>query len=225
MMLPLYPQQLSSVSLLHNPFPLSLRPLLVLPLLIVLALLNGCAQRHTFTPPADLIAHQQHLQAIDRWALSGKLGIRTTDDSGSASVNWSQQVANYQINLSGPLGQKRMIITGTPKRVRLEQSGSEPLEARSAEALIRKAAGWTLPVTQLRYWVRGVPAPRQRITHLEQNSAGLIAQLTQGGWRIQYSNYKNYLHQQQPLSLPGKIIAEHEDVRLILVIRDWQLGQ
>lgn len=214
------------------------------PYLICLALLlmiSGCAHRGTFTPPPDLVAHQQQLQNITHWELQGKLGIRTSNDNGSAALKWTQQVANYEINLSGPLGQKRMIITGAPGKVRLEQTGSEPMEAKTAEALVREAAGWTLPVTQLTYWVRGVPAPKQRITHLQQNESGLIAQLQQGGWSITYSNYQNYPYSaptlapataatatrsvtpSQTLSLPGRITAEHEDVRLILVIRAWQL--
>jgi len=200
--------------------------------LLLLLTVSGCAHRGAFTPPADLVAHQQQLQRITHWELNGKLGIRTSDESGSASLKWAQQLANYQINLSGPLGQKRMIITGAPGKVILEQTGSTPLEAKSAEALIKEAAGWTLPVTQLTYWIRGVPAPKQRITQLQQNEAGLLAQLQQGGWSITYSNYKNYLYRDQTstahtnhtFSLPGKITAEHEDVRLILVIRDWQLG-
>lgn len=196
-----------------------------LPPLLLLLLISGCAHRSTLTPPPDLLAHQQQLQAISQWELHGKLGIRTSDDSGSASLKWAQQASDYQINLSGPLGQKRMIITGTPHKVRLEQSGSEPLEARSAEALIKKAAGWTLPVAQLTYWVRGVPAPKQRITHLQQNAAGLLAQLEQGGWSITYSQYKNYPLGNQTFALPGKITAEHKDVRLVLVVRDWKMAQ
>lgn len=192
--------------------------------LILLLTISGCAQRGAFTPPPDLVAHQQQLQRITHWKLNGKLGIRTSDDSGSATLKWAQQLANYQINLSGPLGQKRMIITGAPGKVRLEQSGSTPLEAKNPEALIKEAAGWTLPVSQLAYWVRGVPAPKQRITHLQQNESGLIAQLQQGGWSIVYSNYKNYSSgTAEAFSLPGKITAEHEDIRLTLVIRDWQL--
>jgi outer membrane lipoprotein LolB len=193
-------------------------------LLLSLLFLGGCAHRSSLTPPQNVAEHQRQLQAISDWQLSGKLGIRTADDSGSASVKWVQQLANYQINLSGPLGQKSMIITGTPEKVRLEQSGEPAQEAKTAEALIKKSAGWTLPVAQLAYWVRGVPAPKLRITHLHQNESGLIAQLIQGGWRISYSNYRDHTLNGVILPLPGKITAEFEDVRLILVIRTWHLG-
>lgn len=195
-------------------------------LLIILSLLliSGCVHQGSLTPPQDVLEHQRQVQAIGDWQLTGKLGIRTTDDSGSASVKWTQQIASYQINLSGPLGQKSMIITGTPDRVRLEQTGEPAQEAKTAEALIKKSAGWTLPVAQLAYWVRGVPAPKLRITHLLQNETGLIAQLIQGGWSIHYSNYRDQTFNGINLPLPGKITAEYKDVRLVLVIRDWRLG-
>lgn len=192
-------------------------------LLLAMLFASGCAH-HSLTPPQDVLEHQRQLQAIGDWQLTGKLGIRTADDSGSASLKWAQQSANYQINLSGPLGQKRMIITGTPDKVRLEQTGEPVQEAKTAEALIKKSAGWTLPVAQLAYWVRGVPAPKLRITQLQQNENGLIAQLLQGGWNISYSNYRDQSFNGTVLPLPGKITAEYQDVRLVLVIRDWHLG-
>ncbi len=193
-------------------------------LLFLTLLLGGCVHQGSLTPPQDVLEHQRQVQAIGDWQLTGKLGLRTAGDSGSASVKWVQQIANYQINLSGPLGQKSMIITGTPNKVRLEQTGEPAQEAKTAEALIKKSAGWTLPVAQLAYWVRGVPAPKLRITHLQQNDTGLIAQLIQGGWIINYSNYRDQTFNGVILPLPGKITAEYKDVRLVLVIRNWQLG-
>jgi outer membrane lipoprotein LolB len=193
-------------------------------LLITLVAIAGCAHRGSLTPPQDVIEHQRQLQAVGNWQINGKLGIRTANDNGSATVKWVQQNADYQINLSGPLGQKRMIITGTPGKVRLEQSGEPAQEAKTAEALIKKSVGWTLPVAQLTYWVRGVPAPKMRITHLEQNANGLLDRLHQGDWIITYSNYRDQTYQGLTLPLPGKITAEYRDVRLILAVREWQLG-
>lgn len=193
-------------------------------LFLTILLLSGCVHQGSLTPPQNVLEHQRQVQAINDWQLTGKLGIRTIEDSGSASVRWVQQIANYQINLSGPLGQKSMIITGTPDKVRLEQTGEPAQEAKTAEALIKKSAGWTLPITQLAYWVRGVPAPKLRISYLQQNDSGLIAQLIQGDWNISYSNYRDQTFNGIILPLPGKITAQYKDVRLVLVIRDWHLG-
>lgn len=193
--------------------------------LLLLALFAvACVHQPSLTPPDNLLEHQRQLQAINQWQINGKLGVRTADDSGSASLKWAQQNSDYQINISGPLGQKRMIITGTANMVRLEQTGEIVQEARTPEALIKKQLGWTLPVTQLAYWVRGVPAPNGRITHLEQNGAGLLAQLQQGEWLITYSKYTDQPFNGKTFALPGKVTAEYKDVRLILAIRQWQLG-
>lgn len=193
-------------------------------LLILLFLTAACAHRPSITPPETLQKHQQLLQSVSNWEIYGKLGVRTPSDSGSASLKWAQQAARYQLNLSGPLGQKRVIITGAPGRVQLEQSGEPALQAKTPEALIKKQLGWTLPVTQLAYWVRGIPAPSGRITQLTQNDQGLIAQLHQGNWSLTYSNYSDQLVDGQTIALPGKVTAEYGEVRLVLAIRQWRLG-
>jgi outer membrane lipoprotein LolB len=193
-------------------------------LLLLILATSACVHRPGLTPPENLREHEKQLQAISTWQINGKLGIRTADDSGSASIKWTQEALVYQLNLSGPLGQKRMIITGQPGKVRMEQTGEPAREAESPEALIKKQLGWTLPVTQLAYWVRGLPAPKGRITRLEQNRDGLIALLQQGDWLISYTHYSNQTFNDKTLALPGKIVAEYRDVRLTLVIRQWQLG-
>lgn len=192
-------------------------------ILVMVIAFVGCAHQSRITPPPNLLAHQQTLQTVDHWQLNGKLGIRTATDSGSASLKWSQAKQDYHINLSGPLGQKRMVITGKPGKVTLEEAGQKTLTAKSAEALIKKTSGWTLPVAQLAYWVKGVPAPREKITRLETNNLGLIDQLEQGGWLISYSNYRHWDVHGTQLTMPQKIIAQYRDVRLILAIHEWQM--
>jgi outer membrane lipoprotein LolB len=193
--------------------------------LIGLALLvSGCVHSPGVTPPPSLQAHTALLENIQHWQITGKLGVRSTDDSGTASLKWRQSPESFFIYLSGPLGQKRMEIEGTPKQVELRQNGQMPIKAKTAETLIKKASGWTLPVSQLNYWVRGIPAPTARITRLEQNDQGLISLLQQESWTLSYSNYRDQMLNGQTLALPGKIIAEHRDIRLTLIIRDWQLG-
>jgi len=192
--------------------------------LIIMIALAGCAHQGRITAPPNVLAQQELLQTIAQWEVNGKLGIRTADDSGSASLKWAQTEKDYRINLSGPLGQKHIAITGTPHKVTLEESGRPPLSAQNAESLIKQAVGWTLPVTQLAYWIRGVPAPREKITSLQANELGLVAQLEQGGWTIQYSNYRNWDIEGKQVAMPQKIIAQYHDVRLILAIRDWHMS-
>lgn len=190
-------------------------------LLGLAVLLGGCA-RQPLQPVDSWAEHRSQIAALDSWQISGKLGAKMPGDSGSARLRWQQAPENYRIDLSGPFGQGRMIITGEPGLVRLRQSGEPPLEASSAEELIRQSTGWRLPVDQLLYWVRGIPAPDSRPKRMKKTSAGLLAEFEQEGWQLSYSNYRLVNDRWR---LPERIVASHRDIRLTLVIHQWSIEQ
>lgn len=193
--------------------------------LLIVALLSGCASQ-----PLPAInnwdSYQARLGQLQQWQLNGKLGVRLpsgTNDSrtkgGSAYLDWQQTPTDYVIRLSGPLGQGTTWIRGNGTRVSLEQSSGEHLSATTPEELVYQTLGWELPIRDLFYWVRGIPAPRTPISHQQLTSSGSLSQLQQSGWVLAFSRYTAI----GPWQLPGKIIAEHNDVRLTLVIKDWRL--
>jgi outer membrane lipoprotein LolB len=190
--------------------------------ILLLVLLTGCATRPPVTLD-DRAGQEIQLQQLTHWKLTGKLGVRVPGDNGSASLRWDNAAKNYSLDLSGPFGQGRMLITGKPGKVSLQQANEAPLIADSAEELILHVTGWTLPVAQLAYWVRGIPAPHQAITWRETNAMGQLASLEQAGWRIHYSQYAAVAYRKTSLYLPGKITAEYGDIRLTLIARQWQL--
>lgn len=187
--------------------------LVTLPLLI----LAGCAPQ-PLRPVDSWEEHLARVAALETWYVSGQLGVRLPDNSGSTRLRWQQSQDDFRIDLSGPFGQGRTLIQGRPGAVTLQQGGEEPLQASSAEELLWLATEWQVPVEELRYWVRGIPSPEQPIQQLKRNREGLLAELQQGGWHLQYSNYTlvdNRWH------LPRRIVAQHEDARLTLVIHTW----
>lgn len=194
-----------------------------LTVLLLLIAVSGCVHRAP-QPIDDWTQHQAQVLKLSRWNLTGKLGVRIPGDNGSATLRWHNANKNYTLDLSGPFGQGRLLITGKPGRVKLEQGGEAPLMADSAETLIHQTTGWTLPVAQLAYWVRGIPAPQQPVTWLEKNPEGLLGILDQAGWRVRYSNYSSVpVTDKNNVQLPGRIVAEYGDIRLTLIIRQWQL--
>nr|WP_256504535.1 lipoprotein insertase outer membrane protein LolB [Gilvimarinus xylanilyticus] len=173
----------------------------------------------------DLSANQQALRALNQWQLEGKIGVRLPDDNGSARVNWQQQGQDYNLSLSGPLGQGRVLIQGGPQQVTLTQSGEEPISAASAEALIRQATGWELPVSALRAWVLGLPVSDTALSNQQYREDDLPLSFTQLGWQLHYKRF----HQQQGLWLPSLMTAStttaaDEKIRLTLVIHRWNLA-
>ena len=193
-------------------------------MLAMLLLLSGCVHQTTHQPVPDWETHQTRVQQLSHWQITGKLGVRVPGDNGSANLRWENQAQNFRLDLSGPFGQGRLLITGKPGKVTLQQPGDAPLIADSAASLIYQATGWTLPVELLTFWVRGIPAPQQPVSWIEKNDAGLVAALKQDGWHIHYSQYQRVkLDGTTYVQLPGKILAEYQDIRLTLIIRQWTL--
>lgn len=193
-----------------------------LSLALLLLLLSACAHKTSLTS-AEFNAHQTALTPLNYWTFSGKLGIKSPAESGSASIRWQQAQAAYEIHLHGPLGQKSLSISGDAQQVSLKEKGKPTVHSHSAEALIQKTTGWNLPVTQLTYWIRGLPAPKAKIKQITPNPTGLMAQLKQSGWVIDYQSYHQIQHHNQEIYLPKKIVASRQDIRLTLVIREWKL--
>jgi len=91
--------------------------------------------------------------------------------------------------------------------------------ARDADALLAHVTGWVLPVSGLRYWVRGVPAPGSE-ARASRDAQGRLTRLVQDGWDISYNRYQVV----DGASWPAKLRLERADIVVRLVIDQWQPG-
>ena len=203
-----------------------LRHLLVFSLI---ALLAGCAGLTSHEAlegqgdPAQWKAHKEQITQLDGWQINGKIGIRAPQDSGSATLFWLQRQDYYDIRLSGPRGGGAARLTGGPGDIVLEVSNRGRFRAESPEALLQEQLRLDLPVSNLLWWIRGLPAPdsRSRITLDGQSH---LAQLEQDGWKVEYQRYT----EQNGYALPERLKLYGQDLEVTLVIKDWQprqLGQ
>ena len=172
------------------------------------------------TPPATANysweEHQAIINQMTRWVATGKIGIRTQNDSQSASLFWQQDQQAYEISLKGPLGQGGATISGDQYSATLEVPGEQPMAAGSPEELLSLRLGWEIPVKDAQYWIKGIPAPGSKYdTVLYENR---LARLTQQGWDIEYQNYI----EADDTSLPGKLTLSREALKLTLIIRNWR---
>ena len=131
---------------------------------LLLLLLSACAPLQkqpdpTIQPtPPSWSAHQAEMENIDNWQIKGKLAYRNREDSGSAWFDWTQHGESFTIYLSGPFGVGTVQITGNAQAITLSQPGEADISSHSSRALTQRLFGWQLPVEQMRYWVRGIPA-------------------------------------------------------------------
>lgn len=194
--------------------------------LTLLALLAGCAG----LGPKEAVQGQGNAQAwrdhkamtatVNGWEINGKVGIRAPSDSGSGTLYWLQRNDYYDIRLSGPLGRGAARLTGHPGQVTLEVANQGRYQAQTPEELLQTQLGWRLPVSNLVYWVRGLPSPEGKSTVVLDGDSRL-ARLEQDGWTVEYTRYS----QQGDYWLPERLKVHGQDLDVTLVIKDWQPRQ
>ncbi|MEY4588502.1 MAG: outer rane lipoprotein LolB [Pseudomonadota bacterium] len=203
-------------------------------LLCVIALgLTACSRLPKQPPPPVALEQQPNLLAQKRfWLAEGKIALTVTALSDktapdapkeykeSGNFEWQNQGGNYAIRFYGPLGLGAVKLTKEGKLVTFESAKEGTHSAESAEELMQRLAGWQVPISQLQHWIKGIPAPGA-IESRQNDPSGQLLQLKQLGWTIDYSAYS----QINGWSLPGKLIASRERVKVVMVMKNWQMTQ
>lgn len=166
------------------------------------------------------LQQQQKVLGFQSWGLSGRLGLRTASQGGSASLEWNHSERAYDIRIVGPFGQGNLFIEGDDSGVRLSDSRTRQIYfAQDPEQLIYQQFGWQIPVNTLKYWVLGIPDPEQ-ISEYQWDQTGLLTHLKQAGWEIQYKSYRDI---GGGFQLPRKIFLSKPGLEVRLAVHQWQL--
>ena len=191
-----------------------------------LALLSGCAgltSHETLSGqgnPAQWQAHKAQASQLNGWQISGKVGIRSPRESGSATLFWLQRQDYFDIRLAGPMGRGAARLTGRPGAVSLDAANQGQFQAESAEALLQQQLGWSLPVAHLFWWIRGLPAEDSK-SRLILDSESRLAKLEQDDWQVEYLSYV----EQNGYWLNERMKLHGAKLDITLVIKDWQQRQ
>lgn len=196
----------------------ALRHLALTSLLLFLAgceILQPLPQPTSPTQPVNWVEHVRALTLMNEWHIKGKVGIKQGSEGGSAYLDWIQSDDSFYITLSGPLGQGTTIISGNNSGAKLESSDGSFI-AETPEELLYEHTGWHLPISNLLYWIRGLPEPR---VHSETifNDNGLISSLTQNGWTLHFDRYRVALGE----PLPHKVKILSDDLKVTLLVKQW----
>ena len=185
------------------------------------AALSGCASISPPSPPAKQIPWKNREVALSQlhdWKMNGKIAVDTQNDSGSATIDWTQRKQRYIISLLGPFGSGGLTLNGQPGLVTLQTSEGKTFRASNAEELLARTWGWNLPVSNLNYWIRGLPVPG--IAQKSQyDSYQRLSDLVQQGWHVQYMSYTTV----GSVDLPNKIFITSNRLKTKIVIYDWQI--
>lgn len=182
--------------------------------LVSCATLNVPLQQNQFSKQPWPQRRSALLQ-IRSWNIDGAFSVQQRTGSHIANYRWQQKNANYQIALNASLGLYSLVIQGGPGRVTLIENNQKISSATSADGLIYRRLGWRLPISNLQYWIRGLPAPGE---HRGQYDVyGHLSQLTQQGWQVTFSRYVTV----KKIDLPQVLDVSGYGLKIRIAIKHW----
>ena len=190
-------------------------------LMFATALLSACT---AIAPPAkensDWTRQRDQLQELESWELRGRVNVRYDNESHTPRINWLQQNVEYHIRLWGTFNAGNTLIVGRPGYVSLENDG-ETVDASSPEELILRQMGYELPISQLNYWIKGLPSPDSSF-QLSFNELNQLTTIEQADWTINLSDMRQY----GQVSLPRRVelTRPRNDIRLRFIGLNWTTG-
>lgn len=198
----------------------TLRPAAIF-LTIMATSLTGCS---TIEGPAQAPSNQPlsntqrsaQLSQLNSWTAKGSVGISYQGKTDIGTFVWRQDGLAYDFRTYGPLNAASVRIEGSPGYATLWKNVNTPRSAPSPEALMRQELGWFLPLSNLRFWSRGLAAPgiAARTTHDEY---GHLKVLQQQGWLVNYQRYQAVGN----LDLPRNVVMTNGNLRVKIVFKQW----
>ncbi len=204
------------MNILHHLF----RPMI----LGLTVLLTGCALMES---PFDRAAapnnqalssteRSAQLSRLDAWTTSGSVGITYQGKTDIGTFVWRQEGLYYDFRTYGPLNAASVRIEGRPGIATLWKNVNTSRSSSSPEALMKEEMGWFLPLSNLRFWSRGLAAPGIP-SQKRFDQFGHLALLQQQGWTINYQRYQAVGDK----DLPRNVLMTHGDLRVKIVFKKW----
>lgn len=180
-------------------------------------LVGACADLAPSPEPLPVWSAPQPAPASFR--LEGRVAVRSGEQNFSGGISWRHGQEQDDILLTAPLGQGVAELRATPGEVVLVDGKGQRHQAVDAESLTRQVLGMTLPLRGLGWWVTGHSRPDAE-ARFRPDETGRLAGLSQDGWEIEFSRYR----ETQGVTLPGKLVARRgEDLEVRLVADTWEL--
>ena len=191
-------------------------------LVVLLAACSGPQVRRAEPGASDgaLAAQAQReseLALRDDWSMTGKIAVSDGNDGGSGRIDWRQDGERFRIEIRAPVSRRTWRLSGGPDGATLEGLDEGTRTGPDAEALLREAVGWTVPVADMVAWARG--ARGRGAARVEFDDAGRLSALEQRGWKVEYRAWI-----EGDPALPKKVFAASGERRVRLVVERWNDG-
>lgn len=189
--------------------------------IVSICLLTACApprpaEEQPVNKVIPLAERKAETATVSAWEIRGAMAAKSKSKGWSATMNWVQHgPSSYQIRLMGPLGSGAVVVNRSGGVVTFKD-GPKTSTSSNADELLLKQTGIRLPVNNLYYWVRGLPAPGG-IQSEKHDQFNHLVQLKQSGYTIDFTKYTSV----KGIDLPSMIRLEGNGVMVKVVIKNW----
>lgn len=159
---------------------------------------------------------------MDSWDIHARAALRLKGEAYNIGISWERDAERFMLLLEAPFGQGVFRIDGAaggPYRLRLPDG--QVFTNATPEALLEDVIGWSLPLSGLEYWIRGIPQPDSDFSR-RIDRGGRARSISQDRWAIVYLDY--FSEQLDP-QLPRRIKLSRDELILKLVIERWQQSE
>lgn len=200
----------------------------ILPLIITcLLLLTNCSTLTTSSLTEVDIAKRQSVWAQNKsnltklkknnsWTLLARAGVVSKEGSSSNQIDWLNKQDGYLIKINNLVTFGEITISNQNNQTTLNYQ-NETYSADNPDNLLFKLTQLNLPVSQLEYWILGLPSPKYKINTINLNQYAVIENLKQNNFTISYSDYSqidNYI-------LPNKITIKTHGLFIKIQVQSW----
>jgi len=175
--------------------------------LFLLLILSAC---QTLPKPSGL--EQQ-------WRLKARVAIKTPEESVAATLIWVRDRQRSDFHLFGALGSTYVRVQEDKNGALLQLPDDQEFRGESAEQVIYRALGWSIPLHALSHWVQGKPAGLEGET-TQYDERQRLQSIDYGQWHIEFDRY----YEASGRLTPKIIRVTHPQLSLKLVVKSWRLA-
>lgn len=157
------------------------------------------------------------LEQLKKWEINGAFSIQNKGKINLANYDWKQDKNKYHIEIRSTLNLYSLLIEGRPKKVTLWESRNKPISAISPEELLQKRLGWSIPISNLSYWIKGLAAPE--LSKEKFDNYGHLISISQQDWQVNFSNYTTI----NSVDLPCILKINGHGLIIKMVIKNWRI--
>ena len=160
-----------------------------------------------------------NLKTQNKWNLTARVGITSKEQSASSQLDWSNNNNKYHIRLRNALTFGEVKVDNTLNKVKLTYDNKDHF-ADNPEELLFKLTKVQLPISELHYWIMGLPSPNYNVTSFALNQYAVLDKLVQAGFHITYADY---LLVNNKYILPHRIIIKSPGLYIKISVANWDL--